>query len=332
MRKLLMAAALALAGFLGLGASSAMAYTINCTAIGGAGTWPKGGYAQYCGSAAELAQLSADGTTMFNTLGNISGSARSAITTGNATFNLFKNKTDATTYYTERGLSVPAFTNAASQTFNNAMTGEPLQTFIFEYDGLGTQNGDIALSTGHEAGHWVDYFLGQQLGIGKLSNTVLWGHLVNADFANLNQHTVSGSIVNRPCSYMGGNGVFTHRRGSTEKQSGEFICNGSTGSTGTASDGYGTALNTGYSGANKAVLQAAWPDIYGTNKEIFAEEFVVFDLNISDITNGSTSIDIYFYGTLATQKFTCTQTYVKGVGQNGAIPTADLAAAGCPTT
>ncbi len=357
MRKLMIAAALAVAGFLGLGAESAMAYTVNCaTAMANNQSWA-GGTAIYCGTAAELANvtyaMSTNAGYMVDALNQSAqaASAYSAVTAADPTFILFNTPADGTTYYTERGLTVPAFTQALGQTPRGASTGKPTgTTYIFQYNtGRTVTNGDIELTTGHEFGHWVDYYLGVQLKTTgtdrRLSSTTLFGHIATADLGtnantkpqqNLSQHTQGTTIVNYPC-VQGGGGVFNNRQGDGTTQGSEQICNGSNlvdgkPATGTASNGYGPGLNTDYSGVNATVLQAAWNDIYGSNKELFAESYVVFNNGYNDLSQNTLSIDAYLLGTIPTQKFACTQIYLQSVAQLGTIPTSQLSTAGCPTS
>lgn len=324
------------AGFIALAchASPAAAYDINCTTSHPGTTWPNGAV-DYCGSTTELTQLATDAGNIWTMLNSIGGKAQSALTAGAAHITVFKNISDAKLYYTERGITPEAFSDVPAQTFYNAGF-VPRDSFTFEQV-AGQANPQIVLSTAHEVGHWADAYLGAQLSpkiTGAISASTLWGQLVTDDFSGahlrLNQfNSTAGGVTttyNRPCMYMGGNGVFTHRSG----KNGTMICNGKDGTNGAKSDGYGTALNTGYSGTNQNVLAVnAWSAIYGSNREIWAEEFAVYVANINDGYNNSGSLDTYFPGTLATQQFYCTATYIKAMNQLGTEPTSDLTSGGC---
>jgi hypothetical protein len=320
MRKLLVLAGLALTGILGIGAPAAYSqtYDINCTAYSTGGSWPNNGAVEYCGTTSEMPALKALAQTSQTALSSVTGTAQTAVGNANANFTIFANITEAKDYYTERGSTPPAFSDVGAQTIYGA-NNTPQHSFVFQ-TAAGVTNGQIGLGTGHELGHWADKYLGAQLNpkvTTLMSATTLWTNLVSSDFTSsntrLNTFTSNKVTYNSPCFANGTQGVFTGYSG----KNGTMICTGSF--------GQGSALNTGYSGSNKNILsQQAWPAIYNSAKELWAEEFAVYITNFNDYGNNASSIDKYLPGTIDTQSFFCTTTYMVSINQLGTEPVQQL--------
>lgn len=202
------------------------------------------------------------------------------------------------------------------------LNGGPQYTIVLlniTWPGGETANLTVNNTAGHETGHWMDALFasvaGQTSTNGVSYSAYFKTTLLNNDWASFN--TLSA------CP-QGGGGTFTFHGDQTGLQYGKstvYICGGSQGA------GPGLNAAAGYSGANKAVLQKAWPYIYtadtnGTWRELFAEVYGGGSLldGQPDFENVPNVRD-YYLGYQSDIAFQCERAFVNFIVQNAAMPT-----------
>jgi hypothetical protein len=132
----------------------------------------------------------------------------------------------------------------------------PTAIISFEKNGNGVATPSASYSAGRAVGHALDYTLGYVMNGGvitlpatPMSSSSIFASELAYDWSVLNAMS--------PCT-AGGQGVFNNKT----DHNGAYIC---------TTSGSGATLSAGYSGNVQNVLKTAWPGIYDTNANIFAE-------------------------------------------------------------
>lgn len=311
-------AAFALAGFGGLTISApAQAYTMNC--IGSGASWPSTGV-QSCGPVG--GSPDAQRTAVLNAVLAINGTMANAygkLTAAAPRIFVFNNVGQMTTYFTERGLTVPAVAGTPAGVTAYDANNNPLYSFVFtDYAGVYSPNAGV-----HELGHWADYlYRGLAYAAPTTSNRTsdmfLFRNLVVQDRASFDR--LSYPVAPTPAvPQCGAGSIFTGKKDGL----GHYICSGATGT--------GAGLNTTYypnGTVNADVLDIGFTEFMDVStttrfKEVFSEAFAVVN---GALDGGIQGFDQYFAGT----RFNCTKKFVQKIGQTGVNPTqADLEGWGC---
>jgi len=200
----------------------------------------------------------------------------------------------------------------------------PVYSAVFLVNKTG-ESANISRATGQQVGRALDYLEGyiKNGGIVPPQNlrmsdtgTQTWASIY---LSELNADYRSASLSIAPC---GSGGLFTGFADSTYPGP-NYICDGT--------NGTGNALSSGYSGLNnQAVLHKAWPTIYpaagappaGGLTGMFAEQYDVLYIGNDKMTRGRTA-DIY------QANFTCSNFFVKWVGDHANLPNNTEVPTGC---
>ena len=303
------ALALMTAGF--LFAAPAAHATVTCTNVsGGSGSWPYAGTgrSQYCGTAS-----SSNGSGMAGTLNSIQGTkaqhAGAQLVSNNAKFMIFKNKSEYLTWFGEPGNNpdgAPTPTVLDEDTgYTHFVSGVTLPRYSVVFvqakwnDGT-TRNVQINYATAKETGYWFSRFYSGLLSSssGKAPDGDVFTNNLRIDWLYLNSTTgyIAPSSGFLPCQLPGN--VFSGKLDFY----GNAICSGSS-LTGTYS---------GYANIQQ-VLQAAHPEGFTTNEQIFVEE-VAERMGYSDQA-GNRSL----YGYFQNAQFECTRNAVQSIIKYGAL-------------
>jgi hypothetical protein len=202
------------------------------------------------------------------------------------------------------GVSYPKSIDATDFGVSVSIAGvnqAPIYTLVFLNRGDGFENDILAKTSGHEAGHYLDWLYASLTGKSQVPNGP---NIISnsADFASELSYDWELFDDNPTCynTVSGGDGVFTSFAdylGQLPVMTGNYIC-------GTPS-GYGHALGSDYSKytSNKEVLEAAWPYIYDPgsntdnttqpNRELFAEAYTTGSLSYSDAVYFPSEADVY---------------------------------------
>jgi hypothetical protein len=319
--KLLGIAAFAISAMFGLAVSSpaqAQVYAITCLPLNNTPTWPDRDVLS-CGPNGGT-HPNATATTVLDAikaLNNPVTDAYAKLQAQQPSVSVFRTTAEMTTWFTERGISPPAVSNANIGGLTaEGPTGVPLYTQIFE-------NGATPANTAvHEMGHWIDYLdRGLAPGKNRLSELPLFRSMVLQD-RNAFDLLQYPFIVEPKC---GVGGVFYQAKDGNN----QFIC---------SSNGIGNTLNAPTyptSTASSDVLDIAFRDQFDlqyikagqlettTFREVFAEAYAVVEGNLDSGVGG---YDKYFSGT----RFNCTKNFVSKVRTSGTLPTqAEIEAWGC---
>ncbi len=303
MKRLLLVLA-ALIGFAALGATAQAAPLANCTLASTASQiWPyKTTYLCYGIQATDN-----DARAFFNTLSNnfSQGWIGQQNTLQGGDFYLFPNAADANKSLAAIGKSIDP--TDRGKTFIELMGGVTVVVENFtSIDGKHTFPNDVANTTAHEMGHWLDRFAasatGSTTGYASDSNGFKTeynktGTTPPNDVANFNLLGACSPDKNGVAIFQG-----------QDDSNGVAICTG-------------TKLSTTYAGKkNWDVVLAAWPPLVPikgnpVNSEVFAElTAVAVDVVVRDGNQHITDDDYYL--TLQNQ-FRCTVGVIVGLLQSG---------------
>jgi hypothetical protein len=303
LRQLILSLGMVLGVSIGLHAGTAKA-AVTCQPVQASPTqWPFGTYTDYCGTSTQ-----AHGSSMANSLNESQFSnLPNYQQTGAAVAYLFHSPAEYKTFF-GTGAGSPGSTDFGITDYNSS--NQPIRSSIFEVNTAGTTNPNIPNTTAHEAGHWDDWILANVTpGAVTQSSTTDFIAEVTQDWTTFTNLAACYNSTSQ--SY----GIFSQHQGAD----GVYICNGT--------NGQGHALNTEYSGlANKAVLQKAWPTIFGgtTYAQLFAESVAYLSGN-NQLSSYPKDYDVFFENA-----FACTGSYNTYLTEFDAPPTASYLAAGCP--
>jgi hypothetical protein len=178
----------------------------NCTQINGAGAWPLGAHTYRCGGATP-----ANATLMMGPLNNFPARANTEMlgltgSTNRGNFYLFDTQAEYAADFPAYAQPLP---DDSGVTANDAGTGAPIFTAIFQKNGNSIVNAFIANATAHELGHWLDALSGAALSKQEkitLNGTVTVGHTVTITIDNGN---IPGSPVSLPVTSIAGDTLTT---------------------------------------------------------------------------------------------------------------------------
>jgi hypothetical protein len=315
-------AMLAILAGLVLGAPSSAQAAVTCVPVSGQSGWPNGAFTEYCSNVPY-----AD-ATYFQSALNQPRYASIPNFYPTAQFYLFHTEQDYISYGTAAkwsDLTVPASTAFGITDFDS--NGNPVRTAVFEINEAGVANSDQngngvpgnTNQVANQAAQWIDPILANVTpGATKQSLTSDFAAEVTYDWTTFN--TLNACYNAAQNSY----GIFSQH----EDLSGNYICTGV--------GGVGHSLSVTYSSlaacahpanpstCNQAVLEAAWPAIFGTNTEIF-DESVAYGSNNNQLAAYPKDYDVFFENA-----FTCTGSYNNALTEFDTPPTANQLSAGCP--